>query len=58
MGTSAMGGVLVLPCYICGNLLQLWCTTQAERDYFHSVDGGIKCANKLRQDYEKDRGCS
>jgi len=53
---TAMDGVLVIPCWVCGNLCQFYVDTKAELRYFHSV--GPSCRNKLRKNYEQDIGCA
>ncbi len=53
---TAMGGVLVLECYICGNLLRLFVNTPEERAYFNRY--GRSCFNQRREDVEIDPGCT
>jgi len=45
-----MGGALVVPCWQCGKLLELWVTEPEERGYFHKM--GASCQNKLRRNYD------
>ena len=54
---SGMGDVLVVPCYVCGMLLQLHTREPDDLAYFHN-NFGAWCGNPNRLDFETEPGCS